>query len=202
MSSPSSAITATASGRRWPASSPALRTTTPSPAIDRSRPSAICDLAELCTQRNRTRGRSISMPAMMRHDAVPWTSHHDSRTRFTVRTHFRHRWHNWSPDARSQGMLGEERQMKFRLAASALAIATLIAACGGASTPGPSASANACFPVEGQCPEEAQALTASGATFPAVIYTKWVDEYYKATGVQVNYQAIGSGGGIKAITEK
>src|SRR5205814_1810614 len=44
--------------------------------------------------------------------------------------------------------------------------------------------------------------TASGATFPAVIYTKWVDEYYKATGVQVNYQAIGSGGGIKAITEK
>jgi len=92
--------------------------------------------------------------------------------------------------------------MKFRLAASALAVATLIAACGGASTPGPSASANTCFPVKGQCPEEAQTLTASGATFPAVIYTKWVDEYYKSTGVQVNYQAIGSGGGIKAITEK
>src|SRR6266550_4960043 len=99
------------------------------------------------------------------------------------------------------GMLGEERKMKFRLAASSLAIATLIAACGGASTPPPSSSA-ACFPVKGQCPEEAQLLTASGATFPAVIYTKWVDEYYKATGVQVNYQAIGSGGGIKAITEK
>jgi phosphate transport system substrate-binding protein len=92
--------------------------------------------------------------------------------------------------------------MKFRLAASALAIATLIAACGGASTPPPSTSANPCFPVKGQCATEAQTLTASGATFPAVIYTKWVDEYYKATGVQVNYQAIGSGGGIKAITEK
>src|SRR5437867_7376955 len=99
-------------------------------------------------------------------------------------------------------MLGEEREMRFRLAASALAIASLIAACGGASTPTPSASAGACFPVKGQCTEEAQALTASGATFPAVIYTKWIDEYYKATGVQVNYQAIGSGGGIKAITEK
>ena len=92
--------------------------------------------------------------------------------------------------------------MKFRLAASALAIASFIAACGGASTPTPSTAANPCFPVKGQCPEEAQLLTASGATFPAVIYTKWIDEYYKATGVQVNYQAIGSGGGIKAITEK
>ena len=89
--------------------------------------------------------------------------------------------------------------MKFRLAASALAVASLITACGGASTPTPATSANPCFPVKGQCPEEAQLLTASGATFPAVIYTKWVDEYYKATGVQVNYQAIGSGGGIKAI---
>jgi phosphate transport system substrate-binding protein len=92
--------------------------------------------------------------------------------------------------------------MKLRLGASALAIAMLIAACGGASTPTPSGGANPCFPVKGQCAEEAQMLTASGATFPAVIYTKWIDEYYKATGVQVNYQAIGSGGGIKAITEK
>src|SRR6267143_8422 len=101
------------------------------------------------------------------------------------------------------GMLGEERKMKFRLAVSALAIATLIAACGGASnTPTPSTTANACFPVKGQCPEEAQTLTASGATFPAVIYTKWIDEYYKATGVQVNYQAIGFVFNDTATTEK
>jgi phosphate transport system substrate-binding protein len=92
--------------------------------------------------------------------------------------------------------------MKLRLAANAIAIATLIAACGGAATPSPSGSASSCFPVKGRCAEEAQMLTASGATFPAVIYTKWVEEYYKTTGVQVNYQAIGSGGGIKAITEK
>jgi phosphate transport system substrate-binding protein len=101
------------------------------------------------------------------------------------------------------GKLGEEKEMKFRLAAGALAIVMLIAACGGASTPTPSGgAANACFPVKGQCAEEAQALTGAGATFPAVIYTKWVEEYYKLTGVQVNYQSIGSGGGIKSISDK
>jgi len=101
------------------------------------------------------------------------------------------------------GMLGEEKKMKFRLAASALAIATLIAACGGASnTPTPSASANACFPVKGKCPSEATALSGAGATFPAVIYSKWIDEYNRLTGVQINYQSIGSGGGIKSISDK
>ncbi len=41
----------------------------------------------------------------------------------------------------------------------------------------------------------------AGATFPAVIYSKWFDEYKNLTGVQFNYQAIGSGGGIRQITE-
>ena len=44
-------------------------------------------------------------------------------------------------------------------------------------------------------------LNGAGATFPAVIYSKWFDEYKNATGVQFNYQAIGSGGGIKQVTE-
>jgi phosphate transport system substrate-binding protein len=44
-------------------------------------------------------------------------------------------------------------------------------------------------------------LNGAGATFPAVIYSKWFDEFKKNTGVQINYQAIGSGGGIKQITE-
>ena len=44
-------------------------------------------------------------------------------------------------------------------------------------------------------------LNGAGATFPAVIYSKWFDEYKTATGVQINYQAIGSGGGIKQVTE-
>src|SRR4051812_7936017 len=50
-------------------------------------------------------------------------------------------------------------------------------------------------------PGEAQALTAAGATSPAVLYTKWFDEYFKLTKVKVNYQAIGSGGGIKGLQD-
>ena len=47
---------------------------------------------------------------------------------------------------------------------------------------------------------QAQNLTGAGATFPAPIYQRWFQEYGQAHGVQINYQAIGSGGGIKAIT--
>ncbi len=45
------------------------------------------------------------------------------------------------------------------------------------------------------------ALTGAGATFPNPIYSKWFDAYNKKTGVQINYQSIGSGGGIKQYTE-
>jgi phosphate transport system substrate-binding protein len=90
-----------------------------------------------------------------------------------------------------------------RLFAGSFAIALLVAACGGASTPpSQTGTGNACsVPVTTRCPEEAQALTGAGATFPAVIYTKWVEEYNKLTEVQINYQAVGSGGGIKSITD-
>jgi phosphate transport system substrate-binding protein len=45
-------------------------------------------------------------------------------------------------------------------------------------------------------------LTGAGATFPYPIYAKWADAYKKQTGVGLNYQSIGSGGGIKQITAK
>src|SRR6476619_1833198 len=45
------------------------------------------------------------------------------------------------------------------------------------------------------------ALTGAGATFPAPIYTKWFDAYAKETGVRINYQSIGSGGGIRQFAE-
>ena len=48
----------------------------------------------------------------------------------------------------------------------------------------------------------AQEITGAGATFPAPIYAKWAADYNKATGVKVNYQSIGSGGGIKQIDSK
>jgi phosphate transport system substrate-binding protein len=44
-------------------------------------------------------------------------------------------------------------------------------------------------------------LTGAGATFPNPIYTKWFDAYNKETGVRINYQSIGSGGGIRQFTE-
>jgi phosphate transport system substrate-binding protein len=50
-------------------------------------------------------------------------------------------------------------------------------------------------------PVAAQGLTGAGATFPNPIYTKWFDAYHKKTGVQINYQSIGSGGGIRQFTE-
>ena len=49
-------------------------------------------------------------------------------------------------------------------------------------------------------PQSNVTLNGAGATFPAPLYTKWFDEYNKLTGVKVNYQAIGSGGGISQIT--
>ncbi len=44
-------------------------------------------------------------------------------------------------------------------------------------------------------------LNGAGATFPYVIYSKWFDLYHQKTGVEVNYQSIGSGGGIKQVIE-
>src|SRR5579871_2566122 len=48
----------------------------------------------------------------------------------------------------------------------------------------------------------AETINAAGATFPAPIYQKWFEEYHKAhPDVQINYQSIGSGGGIRQFTE-
>lgn len=45
-------------------------------------------------------------------------------------------------------------------------------------------------------------ITGAGATFPYPIYAKWAEEYKKASGNGLNYQSIGSGGGIKQIKAK
>jgi phosphate transport system substrate-binding protein len=81
----------------------------------------------------------------------------------------------------------------FRLAAS---LGLMAAACGGERTPGGSAAADSAAPAGGR-----STLTGAGATFPNPIYTKWFDTYAKATGVRINYQSIGSGGGIRQFTE-
>ena len=45
-------------------------------------------------------------------------------------------------------------------------------------------------------------ITGAGATFPYPIYAKWAEAYKQKTGVGMNYQSIGSGGGIKQIQNK
>ena len=51
-------------------------------------------------------------------------------------------------------------------------------------------------------PASALDISGAGATFPYPIYAKWADAYKKATGSGLNYQSIGSGGGIKQIQAK
>ena len=51
------------------------------------------------------------------------------------------------------------------------------------------------------CASHAQKLNGAGATFPYPIYSKWFSEYSAAhPGVEINYQSIGSGGGIRQVT--
>jgi len=51
-------------------------------------------------------------------------------------------------------------------------------------------------------PAAAMDISGAGATFPYPIYAKWADAYKKETGVGLNYQSIGSGGGIKQIAAR
>src|SRR5512136_826787 len=45
-------------------------------------------------------------------------------------------------------------------------------------------------------------ITGAGATFPYPLYSKWAEAYKAKTGIGMNYQSIGSGGGIKQIIAK
>ncbi len=55
------------------------------------------------------------------------------------------------------------------------------------------------FSAEGRA---AEMLNGAGATFPYPVYSAWADAYNKITGMRLNYQSIGSGGGIKQIAER
>src|SRR6202022_2923664 len=50
--------------------------------------------------------------------------------------------------------------------------------------------------------QAALSINGAGATFPFPMYSKWFDEYHKKNAdVEINYQSIGSGGGIRQVTE-
>lgn len=84
--------------------------------------------------------------------------------------------------------------MTFRVL-SALAIAT-VAACGRGESSSTSTPANA------STSRSSVDLNGAGATFPYPIYSKWFSDYAAATAVRINYQSIGSGGGIKQLSEQ
>ena len=73
------------------------------------------------------------------------------------------------------------KRVYFKLAAAAAALAI------GASAPLAALAAD---------------ITGAGATFPYAVYTKWAEAYQAATGNKVNYQGIGSSGGVKQIKAK
>ena len=66
----------------------------------------------------------------------------------------------------------------------------------------PAPAASGAVAITGPFEGEAKTLTGAGATFPAALYSKYFNEYNKLTKVEVNYQSIGSGGGIKAISDQ
>ncbi|MBA3889444.1 MAG: phosphate ABC transporter substrate-binding protein PstS [Gemmatimonadaceae bacterium] len=76
----------------------------------------------------------------------------------------------------------------------ALLLAGAVAACGGDSgSTGDSGAARSSGSVD---------LTGAGATFPYPLYSRWFSDYAAQTGVRINYQSIGSGGGIRQLGEQ
>jgi phosphate transport system substrate-binding protein len=59
----------------------------------------------------------------------------------------------------------------------------------------------ACGGPRNQSSRGAVALTGAGATFPNPIYSKWFADYARQSGIKINYQSIGSGGGIRQLSE-
>lgn len=80
-----------------------------------------------------------------------------------------------------------------RYTAAVVAFA-FVAVCGGDRRPGDTTSA-------ANATTSGVALTGAGATFPQPIYNKWFSDYATSTGVKINYQSIGSGGGIRQLSE-
>ena len=101
--------------------------------------------------------------------------------------------------------------MRYSLIAIAVASTFTLAACNQSTTsnesnePAPTAQATTASSSDSNASSAenvSMSITGAGASFPQPIYAKWSDAYNKATGGQVNYQSIGSSGGIKQIVAK
>ena len=104
--------------------------------------------------------------------------------------------------------------MRYSFMAVAIASTLALAACNQttssnesdktneAATAAPSNTAVSSDANASSAESASMSITGAGASFPQPIYAKWSDAYNKATGGQVNYQSIGSSGGIKQIVAK
>jgi phosphate transport system substrate-binding protein len=87
--------------------------------------------------------------------------------------------------------------MRWRLACVAMAISTALTGCSGSDQPAtgggtPAAAGGSVIKING-----------AGATFPNPIYSKWTSEYHKLhPNVEINYQSVGSGAGIRQLTSR
>jgi phosphate transport system substrate-binding protein len=83
-----------------------------------------------------------------------------------------------------------------------VAAAAMVVACkgGGDSSPSPSGSGSA---AQANPASAEVSLNGSGASFPQPLYSKWIDTYQTQNkGIKINYQSVGSGAGIKNISDK
>ena len=100
----------------------------------------------------------------------------------------------------------------FRVGALTLAAAIVLAACGGGASTAPSSAPSTApgataegsnGPTSPVPPTGDVVLQGAGATFPNPLYQVWFEAFnYQYNNIQIDYQSIGSGGGIKAITEQ
>ena len=99
-------------------------------------------------------------------------------------------------------MTGSRRRL---LLSGAALLSAAVAGCGGnpatpASRNAPGIAAAPLTAPAADSPSRSYMLTGAGATFPAPLYSRWFDDYHKVhPEVAVNYQAIGSGGGIQQL---
>lgn len=86
----------------------------------------------------------------------------------------------------------------YRSLAAVVAL-SFVAACGDSPKKSDSAAAPG---APAQSTTSGADLTGAGATFPYPLYSKWFDSYATSSGVKINYQSIGSGGGIRQLSEQ
>lgn len=92
--------------------------------------------------------------------------------------------------------------MKIRLWGTALITATVLSACGGGNEKPPTPANQQTGSAAAAGDKVSLNITGAGASFPQPVYVQWAQAYQGTGGAKVNYQSIGSSGGVKQITAK